>query len=102
LYAAQNANRVLGCIRRGVASREKEGSVSLCSALMRPHLQYYMQLWGPQHMKDVEMIRGLEHLFYEGRLRVLGLSGEEKVAEKSHWNLPVLKRSLQAGGELIF
>ena len=52
----------------------------LCSALVRFHLMYYAQAWGPQYRKDAEllnwtqkratkMLRGLEHLFYEDRLK---------------------------------
>jgi len=55
--AAQKATRTLGCIKSSVGSRAREGILPLDSALLRPHLESCVQLWSPQHRKDMD---GLE------------------------------------------
>jgi len=53
---AQKANHILGCIKSSVASRSSEVILPHYSALVRPHLESCIQLWSPQHRKDVDLL----------------------------------------------
>ena len=88
VLAAQKANRILG-FKRSVASKLREVILPLCSALVTHHLEFCIHLWSPWHRIDMhllervqrratKMIRGMEHLSYEERLRELVLFSLEK------------------------
>ncbi|KAK4826812.1 hypothetical protein QYF61_011620 [Mycteria americana] len=87
VHGWKKANRLLGCTQSSVDSRSRERS-----ALVRPPPEHCIQLWGPQHKtdmdllervqrRDTEMVRGLEPLCYGERLRAGYLKGADKKDE---------------------
>lgn len=103
----EKANYTLGCIKSSVTSKSREGILPLHSSLMMPHLDYSIQLWGPHHRKDMDLLglgpeeamkmeRGVEYSSYEDMLRELGLfCWEEKAQVRIYCGILILKGGLE-------
>jgi len=87
--AAKRANRTLGCIKPRLISQTKEVTVLLYSTLVWPQLEYCAEFQAPPFKKDVKvlhcvqrratkLVKGLEGMSCEEKLRTLGLSSLEK------------------------
>lgn len=69
----RKAKGVLSCVRKTTASSSREVTLPLYPALVKPHLEYYVQVWTPQFKRGMvlvervqtramNMIKGLKHL----------------------------------------
>ena len=77
--AASRSNQILGLINKHISYMEKELTVYLYKAMIRPYVQYYVQAWRPYGKKDIDtleriprratkMVQELRDLRYEERL----------------------------------
>ena len=77
--AANRGNQVLGIIKRTMVSRDKDLILKLYKTLVRPHLEYCVQVWSPSLKQDInilervqrratKIINGMHGLSYEERL----------------------------------
>ena len=59
VLTAQKANCVLGCSKRNAASRSREVILLLYSVLVRPYLEYYIQMWS-QYRRDKGLLECIQ------------------------------------------
>jgi len=60
VLAAQKSSCILGCIKRSVDSRSREVILPLYSAMVKPHLETCVQLWSPQHSKEMGLLERVQ------------------------------------------
>ena len=83
--AAKKANVILGMIKRTFTCRNKKIMLKLYISLVRPHLDYCIQVWRPHYRKDIQLLENVQRRVtkcvkecgnkeYKERLRVLNLT----------------------------
>ena len=84
IEAANKANRALGIVNRTFKYHNPRSFTNLYKSYVRPHLEFAVQSWAPYLKKDIRilekvqrratrLIRGMEGLSYEERLKKTGL-----------------------------
>jgi hypothetical protein len=58
--AVKKANQMLGIIKRKIKNKTKEIIVGLYKALVRPHLEYCIQVWSPSLKGDIKAMEGVQ------------------------------------------
>ncbi|KAF7252773.1 Spermidine/putrescine import ATP-binding protein PotA [Varanus komodoensis] len=57
---ANRANAILGCVNKSITSKSHEVPVPLYSALVRHHLEYYVQFWESEFNKDADKLEKVQ------------------------------------------
>ncbi|CAM4639967.1 unnamed protein product [Lepidochelys kempii] len=93
--AVKKANGMLGIIKKGIDNRTENIIFPLYKSMVRPHLEYCVQMWSPHLKKDLlelekvqkratKIIRGMEWFPYEERIIRLGLFSLEDTAKRRY------------------
>ena len=81
----KTANKILGMINRSFTFKTKDNILQLYKSLVRPHVEYCIQVWRPHLVKDISLLENVQHratrmipslrsLSYEQRLVALKLT----------------------------
>jgi len=109
--AAKKADRMLGCINKGIISRDKEVTIPLYSALVRLQREYCVRVWSLLYKKDVDKLervqrRATKRIKGLGRLREMGLFSLEKKKRRLRGDLITMFQYLKGGykedGDSVF
>lgn len=91
---AQKSIHILRCIKSSLAKRSKEVILPLYSTLVKPHLECCIELWGPYHRKDMNLLAQVQ--------RKATKTESCSTSTKRELRLFILeKRSLQGGLEAL-
>ena len=60
IKVVKTANQVLGMIKRTITHKTKENLLHLYKSLVRPHLEYCLQVWRPYLKKNIDLFEGVQ------------------------------------------
>ena len=60
IKVVKTANQVLCMIKRTITHKTRENLLHLYKSLVRPHLEYCLQVWSPYLKKDIDLLEGLQ------------------------------------------
>src|SRR6218665_2524801 len=114
IMLSKKANSTLGMVRRTIVTRDKDTILRLYKTLVRPQLEYCIQVWSPYLKQDMEklekvqrratkMIQGYKYMYlsYEEKLIMCGLTTLEKRRSRGDlieaYKIITGKKSIQSG-----
>ena len=93
----KTANQILGMINRTFENKSKEVMLPLYKSLVRPHLEYCVQVWRPHLIKDIKLIENVQH---RATRMITVLRGQSYEQRLTNLNLTTLE-TRRLRGDLI-
>uniref|UniRef100_A0A4W3J4I1 Reverse transcriptase domain-containing protein n=1 Tax=Callorhinchus milii TaxID=7868 RepID=A0A4W3J4I1_CALMI len=85
--ATRKANGILAFIAKGLEYKSREVLLQVYKALVRPHLEYYVQFWSPCLRKDILALEGVQHRFTRLVPGIRGLTHEDRLNKLGLYSL---------------
>ena len=95
--AARKGNQLLGMIKRNISYRNIDLIVPLYKAIVRPHLEYCIQVWRPHLKKDIVKLERVQRRATRLIPMLHGMSYEERL---KHCNLTTLETRRLRGDQI--
>jgi len=87
IQACSKANKMLGMIKRTIGYTKPEIMVRLYKTLVKPHLEYCVNVWSPHYTKDKELLERVQHRFTRMIKEVHDKEYLDRLKELNLWTL---------------
>ena len=75
-FAASKGNKIIGLVRRNITYNKIELFIPLYKAVVRPHLEYCIQMWRPYRKKDIDTLE----IIHKGTSKII--QGDKEVKRR--------------------